>query len=619
MNTVDRPGLRGIAIAALLTAGIATTIATGGGGGSDGGVTPPPPPSLAITASNAHDVASTVIVAIGVSFDLGDITDQDTPVQAANGVLAAPLTKSLGSVYSSLRQDAAQTIENCPFGGTVDITQTIANPSAPTVGDRIVAVFTDCDDGLGYVLNGTMDITIAALQGDMNTNVFLLGLDVVLTNLEVSYGTEVVTANGSTTITLDSLDFPILTLSIAGTRLQLGAAGELLTLTDFDHSLQTEIGVDPQPHVADVLGRLGSRLLDGTVDYDTTLSIHVSGDSDPHQGEMLITGAGNSSVRVVIVDSSNITLEVDTNGDGVIDDSIDTNWAALNGHTSSINSSTAPILAREVYNAVLGFGSLTITSGAQFTPLAPFGQLDALGVSGDFGPLEIACNSSGSATVSGFKAVTDTFSPNDQLAGTFNACTRGNEVLSGGLSVALNGYADTPGDAFQLNAGIVETGLQRTVGGTCFTGNGAFDLSYDFVYTSTGLIGVNGSAPSFAVMAGGRTQQLSAATVDAQITIGQVPTMVTRWSSGTITSPDLVGSFAYQSMAPDVFFADDNAATGPFQGELLITAADNSRLRLRAIDELNVALEIDLDGDSIIDEQIDSTWATLGYGAIVCQ
>jgi len=618
MNSVDRPGLRGIAIAALLTAGIATTIATGGGGGS-GGVTPPPSSAtLAITAANAHDVASTVVIAIGISFDLGDITDQDMPVQAAGEVLAAPVTKSLGSVYGSLLPEVPQAIENCPAGGTVDITQTIANPGVPTVGDRIVAIFTDCDDGLGYILTGTIDITVAAVQGDTNTNFSLIGIDVVLTGLEVSYGADVVTADGSVTITLDSLDFPIVTLSIAGPELRLGAAGEMLTLTDFDHSLQTEIGIDPEPVVADVLGRLGSRLLGGTVDYDTTLSVRASGNSDPYEGEFLISGAGDSSVRIVIVDSANVTLEVDTNGDGVVDEFIDTNWAALNGNSSSINSSTAPILAREVYNAVLGFGSLAITPGAQFTPLAPFGQLDTLGVSGNFGPVEIACNGGGSATVSGFKAAVDTFNPNDQLDGTFNACARGTEVLSGALSVAVNGYAQTPGDAFQLNASVLETSLRRTFGGTCFTGNGTIDTSYDYVYTSTGLIGLTGSAASFTVMGGGRSQQLSAATVDAQVTAGQPPAMVTRWSSGTITSPDLDGSFTYQSLVPDVFFADDSSATGPFDGELLITAADNSRLHLRALDELNVALEIDLDGDSIIDNRIDTTWAMLGYDDMLC-
>ncbi|MDH3533013.1 MAG: hypothetical protein OEO82_08790, partial [Gammaproteobacteria bacterium] len=312
------------------------------------------------------------------------------------------------------------------------------------------------------------------------------------------------------------------------------------------------------------------------------------------------------------------SLEIDENGDGVIDAYLDTNWAALNGETSSINSSNAAILAREVFNAVTGFGSVTSTAGAQFMPLAPFGQLESLGVSGDFGPLEIACNAGGTATVSGSKALPGTFSPNDQLDASFSGCARGGEELWGDMNFVPGSFATTPGDAYLVTGTVVHTNLERTLGGNCFSGSGTFNTSYDFLFTTTGVIDINSSASSFTVNAGGRGQQVSDAAVSAQITVGQPPVTVTRQSSGTVTSEDLDGSFVYQSVVPDVFLVDEDTSTGPFSGELLVTASDNSTMRMVAMDEFNLVLELDADGDSVIDDEIATTWATLGYPGWIC-
>ena len=120
-------------------------------------------------------------------------------------------------------------------------------------------------------------------------------------------------------------------------------------------------------------------------------AIQAVGDDEPYTGEILVTGAANSSVRIVINDSTSVTLEVDANGDSVIDQFIDTNWAALNGNTSTINASTAPVIAREVIHAVTGFGSMAITPGSQFVPTAPFGLVKLQAVSGDFGPMDVNC------------------------------------------------------------------------------------------------------------------------------------------------------------------------------------------------------------------------------------
>ena len=505
MTTVNNRGIRAFAIAALVAVGIVTTIATGGGGSSgDGGFEPDTSPTLNITTDNGLGVATAVVIAAGLSFDLGDITGGNVAAGQGHIQGSTPVSKLADNFYKTLLPGIQQALENCPNGGTVDVTITQANVNTITVGDRIVAVFVDCDDGLGYVISGTVDITIAAIQGDILTDVFLLGMDVLMTDVVVTEGTSVMTANGDFTLTLDSLAFPVVRTSLSGADLQLGSDGETVTLTDYDHAL--EIDMLTAALVANVIGRLDSSTLGGSVDYETVIAIEATGDSDPNVGEFLITGADNSSVRIVIIDSTHIQLEIDENGDGTVDAFVDTTWAELNGRDpvtgSAITSENAPILAREIYNAVTGFGSLTITAGGQFVPAAPFGLLGTMEVMGAFQALPIGCNLSGTATISGFKAITNTYSSGDSLDATFDACTRGGEKLDGAMALSITSFDETSADAYAITATVVESSLRRVFGGSCFTGVGEFDTNYDFMFMTPGLVQANSGFQRF----DGRTQ-----------------------------------------------------------------------------------------------------------------
>ncbi|MEJ2258063.1 MAG: hypothetical protein P8X98_13905, partial [Woeseiaceae bacterium] len=270
-------------------------------------------------------------------------------------------------------------------------------------------------------------------------------------------------------------------------------------------------------------------------------------------------------------------------------------WSELNGHTSTINVSTAPVIAREVYNAVTGFGSVTTTAGAQFTTAGPFDQVDQLDVTGDFGPLDIACAISGNALVSGSKVVADGYSAGDTLAANFAACARGGEVLNGDLDFTLASFGRGAGSTFFVSGSVTETELIRTMGGSCFTGSGSFETSYDSMFTSAGIIYVEGFADTFDVAAGGRSQHLTGAGNSAEIQVAQQPVTVVRSSWGTISSDDIAGSYNYESLTPAYF-----------------------SLRMVALDELTLRLDIDLDGDSTIDEMLLTSWATLAYDDWVC-
>jgi hypothetical protein len=316
--------------------GVATLIASGGGGGSGSSV-----PYLALNAGNALQVSSALIQAVGLSLDLGEASGGPVTLQSTTApATAGYLLRRVLNLPPALRMQAlsAQPMAAvgpielpCDYLGTVTISGNVANPDALSVGDRVTAVFAGCDDNLGYVLDGRLALVVRQLQGDPLTDVFLLGLDLTLTSLNVTEDNQVYSADGAFRLTLDNRDFPVTVLGLAGSRLALSEGGDTYTLTGFDHSLEIDLGVIPETLVAEVVGTFSSDALAGRVDYLTAVPFRASGDNDPEIGQVLIKGDLESTVRVNVLDSANVRLDIDENGDDITDAFVDTTWAELNG------------------------------------------------------------------------------------------------------------------------------------------------------------------------------------------------------------------------------------------------------------------------------------------------
>jgi hypothetical protein len=64
------------------------------------------------------------------------------------------------------------------------------------------------------------------------------------------------------------------------------------------------------------------------VTYSTPV-VFTGFDNDyPDTGELLVEG-DSSSARLIAMDNVNVRIEIDADGDGTIDDTIDTTWAEL--------------------------------------------------------------------------------------------------------------------------------------------------------------------------------------------------------------------------------------------------------------------------------------------------
>jgi hypothetical protein len=106
----------------------------------------------------------------------------------------------------------------------------------------------------------------------------------------------------------------------------------------------------------------------------------------------------------------------------------------------------------------------------------------------------------------------------------------------------------------------------------------------------------------------GNTESLILADFESDRTLdaGISPSPWTLEVSGTLDASELPGTIEYSTPVTFEGF-DDNY---PHTGELLVTGEDSSA-RLVTLDEVDVRIDVDLDGDGTVDTSIASTWDEL--------
>ena len=303
-----------------------------------GNTTAPPPPTgggaLTITSANAPTAMS---VALKAAFESGSVGD----VAGTLGVGTANvgnMNKLADSKYSS--GTLFKAMQKVPFGpfdqpclvsGTITISGDLADPLGISfaAGDTLTVLAMDCDDGLGEVVNGTIDYLFTTMTGDILLGPpYRLVIDVDLTNFQVADSIDTKISNGSATVSIDTTTDPVWTVSINGPSLTTDTTTSSGTISNFDMTQTVDTLIVPTPYTMVSNGTVDSTDLAGTVDYSTPVMFQGSGEANPFTGEFLVAGA-SSSVRLIALDEVNVRLESDFNGDGVVDETTDTTWDAL--------------------------------------------------------------------------------------------------------------------------------------------------------------------------------------------------------------------------------------------------------------------------------------------------
>ena len=318
----------------LIPAFIATSliVAACGGSGSDSTVvTPPPAASLKITMANAPDTARVSYESAVASGEMSDVGGS-LPVASGGAGAAKPAAGDAGGFIVRVMQKIPFGPEILPCGvsGTITVSGDIASPFTLTAGDNFRVDSAACDDGFGEVVDGLLELTVAEFSGDLDTGLYLLTLDTVMTDLQVTTATETVTSNGDTSVTLDTRSSPFIAALVSGDRLSTTYNDSMATLSGYESSQSVDLGVAPSPYTLAASGTLDSSELAGIVRYSTPVTFAGFDSGFPGTGELLVTGA-SSSLRLIALDAVNVRIEIDSNGDGSVDETIETTWEALAG------------------------------------------------------------------------------------------------------------------------------------------------------------------------------------------------------------------------------------------------------------------------------------------------
>ncbi|MBL8223938.1 MAG: hypothetical protein JNM50_01300 [Chromatiales bacterium] len=285
---------------------------------------------LGLTAANALAVTGEIDLA---HFSAGDVTGGLTSELQA-GVIADLVSSGAGGAVPAFTV-------GCDFAGTATLSGTISGGSTYFAGDRIVATFTGCQIApASPALTGAADITVVSFAGSLATSNFTLVVDVVADGLAVASAAVGRTSTGDGPFRLSFTSeyngaVPVRLTQVARSPaldLAIGNASFKWRSLVAQAVLQFAAGIPSQSTLA-AAGDIDSERLNGSVAVATPVTLVAPADNDPAtsfaSGQRTMGGSGSSSIRLQPQNATEVRLSVDSTGDGVVDDVIDTTWTAI--------------------------------------------------------------------------------------------------------------------------------------------------------------------------------------------------------------------------------------------------------------------------------------------------
>lgn len=247
-------------------------------------------------------------------------------------------------------------------------------------------------------------------------------------------------------------------------------------------------------------------------------------------------------------------------------------------------------------------GGISKTDGSFFKTGSLIGVLHQIPV----GPDVFPCQVSGTVTVSGDLANPLTLTANDTLNVDSDACDDGlGEVVDGLLAFTVEEFeGDLFAGAYLLTMGMRLTDFQITTSADVLTSFGDARVTLDT--RAAPAVSASVSGASLTTDSDTKSTTLTGFASAQAVDAGLQPAPYTLDSSGMLDDTELSGAVSYST--PVIFQGFD--VDYPSSGELLIQG-DSSSARLIAIDNVNVRIEIDNNGDNTVDDTIDTSWAAL--------
>jgi len=217
------------------------------------------------------------------------------------------------------------------------------------------------------------------------------------------------------------------------------------------------------------------------------------------------------------------------------------------------------------------------------------------------------CLMDGDVTSSGTVASTETLTSGDQMRLDFNDCDDGDGVvLDGRIDLHVRAFEGDVFDLFMLDVDTTVTNFSATASGeTVVVGDGEARVVMDTMSYPLSTGSMSGSL--ITLRWDGATRTLRSYSTEFTSDESAIPASFTQDHRGTLSSTLFEGRVDY-----DTTSILQGAGDGPpVSGELLITGKDGATILLTVLDAANLRLDLDLDGDAVVDETQNATWDSL--------
>jgi hypothetical protein len=317
--------------------------ACGGGGGSSATTTPTLQSS--ITSSNMQDVgaqgyAATTDLNAQVGTSASSFVTGVSVDTASSGVLGVTLQE----VYRAIDARAAdnqvvgvaisQTVQ-CTSGGSMQISGNVASSNTISAGDSLSITTTNCVER-GITLNGAFSVTFKSITGIPGESSSWNGtIGITYTNFSIAQPGDTASFTGDVTLavnqtSLGTAGFTATANSFTTNTTHNGTSASM-TVTNLNYGGSLASGLYTYHTNYTMSGNLG-KLGNSTFTVKTLADFKQGSTGFPSQGAIKVTATDNSSLTLTAIDSTNVRLDLDKNGDGVTDETTTTTWTSLQTH-----------------------------------------------------------------------------------------------------------------------------------------------------------------------------------------------------------------------------------------------------------------------------------------------
>jgi hypothetical protein len=323
-----------------------------GGGGGD--ATPAPPPStVAITSSNQATITRATMDG-GLALAQSQTAQVDDRRTAQSVATAAPrghvsaidtaVRRVIDGVASQRRTIASAdarpstvSSDTLPCGVSGSMTLSFDdhdNTLGLSAGDSVTISLAQCSDSADDLMNGTMVMTLSNVASATDTRIEFTGT-MAFQQMSVVIGATSVAINGSVAVSA------VETSTHVQTVMDVGAGGLTVAVTSpsYNDTIVYESGMhiatdetttSPNQVVTTLNGSFTATSIGGRVSVATQSPIiQLAVDAYPTAGQLLITGAAGSKLRITVIDATQLELQLDADADGTYEATTLVPWGTL--------------------------------------------------------------------------------------------------------------------------------------------------------------------------------------------------------------------------------------------------------------------------------------------------